>query len=51
LVYGYIDRTDGSMKGCMDRLIDGWFDGWLVVWMNGWMVIISGTITAWARLD
>jgi hypothetical protein len=51
LMYGYIDRTDGSMDGCMDGWIDGWFDGWMGVVVNEWMVSISETIPAWARLD
>jgi hypothetical protein len=51
LMYGYIDRTDGSMDGCMNRWIVGWFDGWMGVMMNGWMVNISGTITSLAQLD
>jgi hypothetical protein len=48
---GYIDRSDGSMDGCMDEWTDGLLDGWLGVGINGWMVSISGTIHAWARLD
>jgi hypothetical protein len=35
LMYGYIDRIDGSMDECIDGWIDGWFDGWMVVGMNG----------------
>jgi hypothetical protein len=50
-MYGYIDRSDGSIHGRMDGRIVGWFDGWMGVGMNGWMVSISETITAWARLD
>jgi hypothetical protein len=40
LMYGYIDRNDGSMVGYMDRWIDGFFNGWMGVGMNGWMVRI-----------
>jgi hypothetical protein len=31
LMYGYIDRNDGSM----DEYIDRWIDGWIFVGMNG----------------
>jgi hypothetical protein len=51
LMYGYIDRTDGTMDGCMHGWIGGWIDGWMGVGMNGWMVSISETITAWALID
>jgi hypothetical protein len=51
LMYGYIDRTNGSKDECMDRWIYGWFDGRLSVGMDEWMVSISETIPAWARLD
>jgi hypothetical protein len=51
LMYGYIDRTDGSMDGCMNGWIVGWIDGWMGVGMNGWMVSISETIPAWALID
>jgi hypothetical protein len=40
IMYGYIDRTDGSMDGCMERWIDRWFSGWMGVGLNGWMVSI-----------
>jgi hypothetical protein len=51
LMYGYTDRTDGSMDGCMDGWIDEWFDGWMGVGMNRWIVSISETIPSRARLD
>jgi hypothetical protein len=51
LMYGFIDRTNGSKDECMDRWIDEWFDGWMGVGMNGCMVSISETILAWARLN
>jgi hypothetical protein len=51
LMYGYINRTDESMDGCMNGWIVGWYDGWMVVGMNGWMLTISETIPSWARLD
>jgi hypothetical protein len=47
LMYGCMDRTDGSRDGW----IEGWFVGWMVVGINGCVVSISDTITAWARLD
>jgi hypothetical protein len=34
LKYGYKDRSDESVDGCMDEWIDGWVDGWMVVGMN-----------------
>jgi hypothetical protein len=39
------------VDGLTDGWIDGWFDGWMGLGMNGLMVIISGTIAAWARLE
>jgi hypothetical protein len=38
LMYGYIDRNDGSMVGYMDRWIDGCLmDGWVWGRMDGWL--------------
>jgi hypothetical protein len=46
LMYGYIDRTNGSNNECMNRWKVGWFDGRMGVGMNGWMVSVSKTIPA-----
>jgi hypothetical protein len=50
-MYGYTDRIDESMEGCLNGWKVGWFNGWMVLRMNGSMVSILETIPAWSRLD
>jgi hypothetical protein len=40
LMYGYIDRSNGSKDESMYLWIDGWVHGWMSVGKNGWMVTI-----------